>query len=156
MVGKDGSSALRSYRRKHSRQSRIVQLSGTAMTCNVDTLKNARLRSPTLLSALVRHEQTFTCRRANRPLHGCASCRGAAVPVAAQGERFGRRRYSRIYPRVPCRMLGVKRTSVTCMHAPCTGWLIKYSRVEFRSSMLRPCRKRSANATGLSNRITRP
>src|SRR5258708_34712730 len=37
----------------------IVQLSGTAMTCNVDTLKNAALRIPTLLSALVCHEQTL-------------------------------------------------------------------------------------------------
>jgi hypothetical protein len=42
------------------------------MTCNVDALKSAALQSRTLLSALVRHEQTVYM--AGAPigrLHGC-------------------------------------------------------------------------------------
>jgi CRP-like cAMP-binding protein len=36
----------------------IVQVAGTAMTCSVEALQSAALQSHTLLSALVRHEQT--------------------------------------------------------------------------------------------------
>jgi hypothetical protein len=108
----------------------IVQLAGTAMTCNVDALKSAALQSHTLLSALVRHEQT------GKPvgcLHGCCSSRGgAALPLLRARDLAD--------TRAPFNTLGCSNTQ----------------EVEFRSPMWRPCRKRSANATGLSNRITKP
>ena len=58
MVGKDGvvgASAALGGNVPGNRG--IVQLAGTAMTCNMDALKSAALQSHTLLSALVRHEQ---------------------------------------------------------------------------------------------------
>jgi CRP-like cAMP-binding protein len=60
MVGRDGvigaSSALDS---KISLSRAIVQLSGTALTCEAGALKGAALQSTTLLSILIRHEQTL-------------------------------------------------------------------------------------------------
>jgi CRP-like cAMP-binding protein len=60
MVGRDGlvgaSAALDG---KISLSRAIVQLSGTAGMCEVDALKSAALQSTTLLSTLVRHEQTL-------------------------------------------------------------------------------------------------
>jgi CRP-like cAMP-binding protein len=59
MVGKDGvvgaSAALDG---NISLNRGIVQLAGPALTCSVDALKSAALQSHTLLSVLVRHEQT--------------------------------------------------------------------------------------------------
>jgi CRP-like cAMP-binding protein len=60
MVGKDGlvgaSSALDG---KMSLSRAIVQIAGAALTCDVDALKSAALQSHTLLSTLIRHEQTL-------------------------------------------------------------------------------------------------
>jgi CRP-like cAMP-binding protein len=59
MVGKDGvvgaSSALDG---KISLSRAIVQLAGDGFTCGADALKGAALQSHTLLSKLIRHEQT--------------------------------------------------------------------------------------------------
>lgn len=58
MVGKDGvvgaSAALDG---KISLSRAIVQLAGSALMCDVDSLKNVAMRSPTVLSVLIRHEQ---------------------------------------------------------------------------------------------------
>jgi hypothetical protein len=67
MVGKDGvvgASAALGGNIPGNRG--VVQLAGTAMTCNVDALKSAALQSHTLLSALVRHEQTVYAQATSR------------------------------------------------------------------------------------------
>lgn len=59
MVGRDGvvgaSAALNG---KIALSQGIVQLAGSTMTCEADALKGAALQSSTLLSLLIRHEQT--------------------------------------------------------------------------------------------------
>jgi CRP-like cAMP-binding protein len=59
MVGMDGvvgaSAALDG---KISLSRGIIQLAGDAIVCDIDGLKSAALKSPALLSLLIRHEQT--------------------------------------------------------------------------------------------------
>ena len=60
MVGSDGvvgASAALNGRTSLSRA--IIQLPGNIVVCSIDGLKSAALQSPSLLSLLVRHEQTL-------------------------------------------------------------------------------------------------
>ncbi|MCR8526424.1 hypothetical protein WB334_25920, partial [Escherichia coli] len=66
MVGKDGvvgASAALDGRVSLNRA--VVQLAGPALMCSVDALKGAALQSHTLLSILIRHEQTV-CAQASQ------------------------------------------------------------------------------------------
>jgi CRP-like cAMP-binding protein len=131
MVGKDGvvgaAAAIGGYVPSNRG---IVQLAGTAMTCNVDALKSAALQSHTLLSALVRHEQTVYAQASQS-----AACM-AAHNVEARLCRWLLRARDladtdtlAFTQEFLAEMLGVKRTSVT-LHARTLqqAGLIKYSR----------------------------
>jgi CRP-like cAMP-binding protein len=60
MVGKDGvMGAAPALDSKVSTIRAIVQLAGSAEVCSANTLKTAALQSATLLSQLIRHEQTL-------------------------------------------------------------------------------------------------
>ncbi len=60
MVGKDGMvGASAAVDHKTSTIRAIVQLAGSALICDANALKGAVLQSATLLSSLIRHEQTL-------------------------------------------------------------------------------------------------
>jgi CRP-like cAMP-binding protein len=131
MVGKDGVIGASAAIGGNIPSNRgIVQLAGTAMTCNVDALKSAALQSHTLLSALVRHEQTVYAQASQS-----AACM-AAHHVEARLCRWLLRARDlagtdtlEFTQEFLAEMLGVKRTSVT-LHARTLqqAGLIKYSR----------------------------
>jgi CRP-like cAMP-binding protein len=59
MVGKDGAvGAASALDGKVSLNRAIVQISGKSLVCDVDALKGAALQSHSLLSKIIRHEQT--------------------------------------------------------------------------------------------------
>jgi CRP-like cAMP-binding protein len=114
----------------------IVQLGGTAMTCDVDALKSAALQSHSLLSALVRHEQTVYAQASQS-----AACM-AAHHVEARLCRWLLRARDLtgtdtldFTQEFLAEMLGVRRTSVT-LHARTLqqAGLIKYSRGKIQIS----------------------
>jgi hypothetical protein len=74
----------------------IVQLAGTAMTCNVDTLKSAALQSHTLLSALVRHEQTVYMQASQSAACMAAHNGEGDIPSLLAGARRGWRSSSHV------------------------------------------------------------
>lgn len=131
MVGKDGvvgASAAIGGNLPGNRG--VVQLAGTAMMCNVDVLKSAALQSYSLLSALVRHEQTVYAQASQS-----AACM-AAHHVDARLCRWLLRARDladtdtlEFTQEFLAEMLGVRRTSVT-LHARTLqhAGLIKYSR----------------------------
>jgi CRP-like cAMP-binding protein len=131
MVGKDGLVGASTAIGGNIPSNRgIVQLAGTAMTCDVDALKSAALRSHTLLSALVRHEQTVYAQASQS-----AACM-AAHNVEARLCRWLLRARDlagtdtlAFTQEFLAEMLGVRRTSVT-LHARILqqAGLIKYSR----------------------------
>jgi CRP-like cAMP-binding protein len=60
MVGRDGMAAASpALDGRTSLIDAIVQMAGYALVCNVTTFKTAALQSPTLLSSVMRHEQTL-------------------------------------------------------------------------------------------------
>ena len=131
MVGRDGvvgaSSALDG---KLSFSRAIVQLAGPALTCDVDALKGAALQSHTLLSSLIRHEQT---------LYAQAQQSTACMAAHVIEQRFARwmlraRDLSGsdtldFTQEFISEMLGVRRTSVTVVaHTLQQAGIIKYAR----------------------------
>ena len=131
MVGKDGvvgASAAIGGSRPGNRA--IVQLAGTAMTCNVDALKSAALQSYSLLSTLVRHEQTVYMQASQS-----AACM-AAHHVEARLCRWLLRARDladsdtlQFTQEFLAEMLGVRRTSVTLhMRTLQQAGLIQYAR----------------------------
>jgi CRP-like cAMP-binding protein len=131
MVGKDGVVGASAAVGGNIPSNRgIVQLAGTAMTCNVDALASAALQSRTLLSALVRHEQTVYAQASQS-----AACM-AAHHVEARLCRWLLRARDladtdtlQFTQEFLAEMLGVKRTSVT-LHARTLqqAGMVKYSR----------------------------
>jgi CRP-like cAMP-binding protein len=131
MVGKDGVVGAYAAIGGNIPSNRgIVQLAGTAMTCNVDALKSAALQSHTLLSALVRHEQTVYAQASQS-----AACM-ATHHVEARLCRWLLRARDladtdnlEFTQEFLAEMLGVRRTSVT-LHARTLqhAGLIQYSR----------------------------
>jgi CRP-like cAMP-binding protein len=131
MVGKDGVVGASAAIGGNIPSNRgIVQLAGTAMTCNVDALKRAAMQSHTLLSALVRHEQAVYAQASQS-----AACM-ATHHVEARLCRWLLRARDladtddmQFTQEFLAEMLGVKRTSVT-LHARTLqqAGLIKYSR----------------------------
>ncbi len=131
MVGMDGvvgaSAALDG---KVSLSRGIVQLAGEAVMCDLDALKSAALQSPTLLSLLIRHEQTLYAQAQQS-----AAC-FATHHVEARLCRWMLRArdlsdsdtlsFTQEYL---AEMLGVRRTSVTVVaHTLQAAGFIKYSR----------------------------
>jgi Crp-like helix-turn-helix domain len=108
----------------------IVQISGEAMMCDVDALKRAALQSQTLLSLLVRHEQTVYAQAQQS-----AAC-NASHEVAARLARWMLRARdlsgSDTLPLTQeflAEMLGVRRTSVSLTaHTLQQASFIKYAR----------------------------
>jgi CRP-like cAMP-binding protein len=131
MVGKDGvvgaSAALGG---NVPANQGIVQLAGTALMCNVDALRSAALQSHTLLSALVRHEQTPYAQASQS-----AACMAAHLVEARLCRWLLRARdladsdNLQFTQEFIAEMLGVRRTSVT-LHVRTLqqAGLIKYSR----------------------------
>jgi CRP-like cAMP-binding protein len=131
MVGIDGvvgaSAALDG---KVSLSRGVVQLSGAAVMCDLEALKSVALRSPGLLSLLIRHEQTVYAQAQQS-----AAC-FATHHVQARFCRWLLRArdlsdsdtfsFTQEYL---AEMLGVRRTSVTFVaHTLQTAGFIKYSR----------------------------
>jgi CRP-like cAMP-binding protein len=131
MVGKDGvvgaSSALDG---KISLSRAIVQLAGDGFTCEVDALKGAALQSQTLLSKLIRHEQTVFAQAQQS-----TACM-ATHDVEARLSRWLLRARDlsgsdtlQFTQEFLAEMLGVRRTSVTTVaHTLQRAGMIKYAR----------------------------
>jgi CRP-like cAMP-binding protein len=131
MVGADGvvgASAALDGRISLSRG--IVQLAGDIFVCSVDGLRSVALQSPTLLSLLIRHEQTVYAQAqqsaacfATHHVHA-RLCRWLlrARDLAGTDTLNFTQEYL-------ADMLGVRRTSVTVVaHTLQTAGLIKYAR----------------------------
>ena len=131
MVGKDGVvGAAAAIGGKIPINQGIVQLAGTALTCSVDALSSAAFQSRSLLSLLVRHEQTVYAQACQS-----AACM-AAHHVDARLCRWLLRARDladsdtlQFTQEFLAEMLGVKRTSVT-LHARTLqqAGMLKYSR----------------------------
>ena len=131
MVGQDGVvGAAAAIGGKIPINQGIVQLAGTTLTCSVDALSAAAFQSRTLLSALVRHEQTVYAQACQS-----AACM-ATHDVEARLCRWLLRARDladsdslQFTQEFLAEMLGVKRTSVT-LHARTLqqAGMIKYSR----------------------------
>jgi CRP-like cAMP-binding protein len=144
MVGKDGViGAFAAIGGNIPSNRGIVQLAGTAMTCDVDTLRSAALQSYTLLSALVRHEQTVYAQASQS-----AACM-AAHHVEARLCRWLLRARDladsdtlEFTQEFLAEMLGVRRTSVTLhAHTLQQAGLIKYSRGKIQITDLEAMRE---------------
>jgi CRP-like cAMP-binding protein len=131
MVGKDGmvggSSALDG---KVSLTRAIVQLDGPALVCDPDKLKRAALQSETLLSTIIRNEQTLfaqaqqstACMAAHDVLSRLCRWLLRARDLADSDTLHFTQEFL-------AEMLGVRRTSVTAVaHTLQQAGLIKYSR----------------------------
>jgi CRP-like cAMP-binding protein len=131
MVGKDGVVGASAALGANIPVNRgIVQLAGPAMTCKVDELKNAALKSPALQSMLFRHEHAVYAQASQS-----AACM-AAHQVEARLCRWLLRAKDladtdnlQFTQEFLAQMLGVERTSVT-LHARTLqqAGMIKYSR----------------------------
>jgi CRP-like cAMP-binding protein len=131
MVGRDGvvgaSSALDG---KIALSRAIVQLAGAGFTCDVDALKGAALQSVSLLSKLIRHEQTVYAQAQQS-----TACM-ATHDVEARLCRWMLRARDladsdtlEFTQEFLAQMLGVQRTSVTSVaHTLQRAGMIKYSR----------------------------
>jgi CRP-like cAMP-binding protein len=131
MVGRDGlvggSSALDG---RISLSRAIVQLAGTALACEVGALKGAALQSHSLLSKLIRHEQTLYAQAqqstACMAAHDVESrlCRWLlrARDLAGSDNLMFTQEFL-------AEMLGVRRTSITVVaHTLQQAGMIKYAR----------------------------
>ena len=131
MVGRDGvvgaSSALDG---RVSLSRAIVQLAGNAMACGVDALKGAAMQSQTLLSILIRHEQTLYAQAQQS-----TACM-AAHEIEARLCRWLLRARDlsgndtlEFTQEFLAEMLGVRRTSVTLVaHTLQQAGIIRYTR----------------------------
>jgi CRP-like cAMP-binding protein len=131
MVGTDGvvgASAALDGRVALSRG--IVQLGGDIIVCDIDALKSTALRSPKLLSLLIRHEQTVYAQAQQS-----AACFATHLVEARLCRWLLRARDLSASDHLPFtqeylgEMLGVRRTSVTAVaHTLQEAGLIKYAR----------------------------
>jgi CRP-like cAMP-binding protein len=131
MVGRDGvvgaSAALDG---KISLSRGIIQLGGDAIICNIDKLKAAALASPTLLSLLIRHEQTVYAQAQQSAAclanHNIESRMSRWMLRARDLSQSDTLLFTQEFLG---EMLGVRRNSVTVVaHTLQSAGLIKYSR----------------------------
>jgi CRP-like cAMP-binding protein len=131
MVGSDGVvGAAAALDGRISLSRGIVQLAGDIVICSIDGLKSAALQSPTLLSLLIRHEQTVYAQAQQS-----AACLAAHNVQARLCRWLLRARDLAGTDTLPftqeylAEMLGVTRTSVTLVAHPLqSAGLIKYAR----------------------------
>jgi CRP-like cAMP-binding protein len=131
MVGKDGvvgaSSALDG---KISLSRAIVQLAGGGFTCDVDALKGAALQSVTLLSKLIRHEQTVYAQAQQST--ACMATHDVEARLCRwllRARDLAGSDTLQFTQEFLAEMLGVRRTSVTSVaHTLQRAGMIKYSR----------------------------
>ncbi len=102
MVGSDGvvgASAALDGRISLSRG--IVQLAGDIVVCSIDGLKSAALQSPTLLSLLIRHEQTvYAQAQQSAACFAAHHIQARSMPLAVASERLGGHRYVEFHARI--------------------------------------------------------
>lgn len=131
MVGRDGvvgaSSALDG---KIAVTRAIVELSGTALLCNADAFKAAVLKSPTLLAAIIRHEQAVLAQAQQS-----AACIATHIIESRLARWLLRSRDLAESDLLPftqeflADMLGARRTSVSAVaHTLQRAGMIEYSR----------------------------
>ena len=131
MIVKDGvvgaSSALDG---KISLSRAIVQLAGGGFTCDVDALKGAALQSVTLLSKLIRHEQTVYAQAQQST--ACMATHDIEARLCRwllRARDLADSDTLQFTQEFLAEMLGVRRTSVTSVaHALQRAGMIKYSR----------------------------
>jgi CRP-like cAMP-binding protein len=131
MVGRDGvvgaSSALDG---KLSISRTIVQLPGEALVCNPEALKNAALQSQSLLSILIRHEQTvYAQAQQSTACMAAHNVQSRLCRWLLRARDLSRSDSLHFTQEFLAEMLGVRRTSVTAVALTLQqAGLIKYSR----------------------------
>src|SRR4051812_13074258 len=131
MVGCDGVvSASSALDGKISLSRGVVQLAGEVLTCEASALKAAALQSTTLLSVLIRHEQTVFAQAQQSAAcmanHNVESRLCRWLLRARDLARSDTLQFTQEYL---AEMLGVRRTSVTVVaHTLQQAGLIKYAR----------------------------
>lgn len=131
MVGRDGLiGAAAALTGKISLSGAVVQISGRGMICDVDALKRAATESATLLSLLIRHEQTVYAQAQQS-----AACNVAHTIQERLARWLLRARDLSQSDTLPftqeflAEMLGVRRTSVSMVaHTLQQAGLLKYAR----------------------------
>jgi len=131
MVGQDGVvGAAAALDGRVSLGRAIVHLSGDAAACELMTLKSAALESPTLLSTLIRHEQTVYA-QAQQSV-ACMASHGVEARLCRWLLRARDLSGSDVLPltqELLAEMLGVRRSSVSvAAHILQQAGLIKYAR----------------------------
>jgi CRP-like cAMP-binding protein len=131
MVGRDGvvgaSSALDG---KISLSRAIVQIAGDTLVCDVDALKGAALQSHTLLSKLIRHEQTvFSQAQQSTACMASHDVEARLCRWLLRARDLSGSDALVFTQEFLAEMLGVRRTSVTTTaHTLQRAGMIKYSR----------------------------
>jgi CRP-like cAMP-binding protein len=131
MIGRDGVvGASASLDGKISLSRMIVQLAGDAMMCSLDGLRSAAMQSQSLLSLLIRHEQTLYAQAQQS-----AACMASHHVEARLCRWLLRSRDLSGSDTLPftqeflAEMLGVRRTSVTVVaHTLQAAGMVKYVR----------------------------
>ena len=121
----------------------VVQLAGTALTCSVDVLRNAALRSQSLLSTLFRHEQTVYAQASQSA--GCMATHHVEARLCRwllRARDLADSDSLQFTQEFLAQMLGVMRTSVT-VHARNLqhAGLIDYSRGKIQITDLQAMQK---------------
>ena len=139
MVGRDGAvgiSAALDGRISLSRA--IIQIGGEGLACDIETLKKAAMESPSMLSLLIRHEQTVYAQAQQS-----AACNISHTVDARLARWMLRARDLSRNDNLPftqeflAEMLGVRRTSVSLTaHTLQQAGLIKYRRGNIRITNL--------------------
>ena len=150
MIGRDGViGAGAALDGKISLSRAIVQLAGDAwMTCSLDDLRSAAMQSQSLLSKLIRHEQTVTA-QSQQSAACIASHHIEARLCRWLVEGFVRQRYAAFHAGIPCRDVGrAKDQRFGCRPYPATSGDDQiHPGAKSRSSILRAYRRLPANAT---------
>jgi len=131
MIGRDGVvGASASLDGKISLSRMIVQLAGSAMMCSLDGLRSAAMQSQSLLSLLIRHEQTLYAQAQQS-----AACMASHHVEARLCRWLLRSRDLSGSDALPftqeflAEMLGVRRTSVSVVaHTLQAAGMVKYAR----------------------------
>ena len=146
MVGKDGVvGAASALDGKISLNRAIVQISGTSLVCDVDALRGAALQSQSLLSKIVRHEQTvFAQAQQSTACMATHDVEARLCRWLLRARDLSGGDTLLFTQEFLAEMLGVRRTSV-------------YTRgARFKFSAWTACERRPASATKPSNRNTGP
>ena len=108
----------------------VVQLSGEIVTCSLAGLKAAAMQSPTLLSLLIRHEQTvFAQAQQSAACFATHHINARLCRWLLRARDLSRSDTLNFTQEYLAEMLGVKRTSVTLVaHALQAAGLIEYRR----------------------------